>query len=750
MALPDAAEVQAAAVIEPDPDVVLAIDDLRTHFFTEDGVVKAVDGVSLAARRGRTLCVVGESGCGKSVTARSILNLVDEPGRIVTGTIRWRPRAGAEPVDLAALDPRGEAMRRVRGGQIGMVFQEPMASLSPMYTIGEHLVEAIRMHLPLSAREARDKAVDELTRVGFPQPTRRLDSYPFQLSGGMNQRAMIALALSCSPTLLIADEPTTALDVTTQAQILDLLAGLQAATDMAMMFITHDLGVVAEIADDVSVMYLGSVVERGSVTDVFEQPAHPYTRALLESVPVMGGSRGQTLAAIAGMVPHPGQRPTGCTFHPRCPSAMPGLCDTTPPAEHVLGAGRTASCHLHDPDLEPWARDAAAQEAVAVDVSVRKADVPTVGVEPASTAAAGERRVPLLAIHELSMDFPITRGFLNRTVGVVRAVRDVSLSILPGETLGLVGESGCGKTTLGRCVVRALEPTAGRIEYGAEDGTVTDVATLSGASLRPYRAEMRMIFQDPFSSLNPRKTLQQIIAEPLLRTRGHDRADSSMQDRVAAMLRRVGLRPEYMRRYPHAFSGGERQRVSIARALITEPRLVVADEAVSALDVSVRAQILNLLRDLQDEFDLTYLFISHDLSVVEHVSDRVAVMYLGRIVEEAAAGELFDAPRHPYTEALLSAVPVPDPRKRGAGHRIRLPGDPPEATDAPPGCPFHPRCPHRRELLCDTDFPVLGEVTPDHVSACHYAAELTLSGVAREGWPPEERRGRPDDPGTGA
>ncbi|TDD68464.1 ABC transporter ATP-binding protein [Jiangella aurantiaca] len=703
----------------PESDL-LVIDELATHFHTDEGVVKAVDGVSLTVPHGKTVCVVGESGCGKSVTARSVLGLVDPPGRIESGHIWWRPSPPTEPLDLAALDPRAAAMRRVRGGQIGMVFQEPMASLSPMYTIGNQLTQAMRLHLPLSAAEARERAIAQLARVGIPQPEKRFDAYPFQLSGGMCQRAMIAIALACDPGLLIADEPTTALDVTTQARILDLLRELKDQTGMAMIFVTHDLGVVAEIADEVAVMYLGRVVERGSVFDIFDRPQHPYTVALLESMPTAGLSAGGRLNAISGMVPHPGNRPAGCAFHPRCPSMIPGLCDTISPPELTLGDRRSAACHLLDAEVAappPPSRVPAAVVAPAVTRAVPAPAAP-------APAPSGE---PLLSVQGLRMYFPVKKGILGRTVGHVRAVDDVDLEIRQGETVGLVGESGCGKTTLGRCIARALDPTGGRILYrDAEGGPAVDLAQLTSAQLRPYRGQVRVIFQDPFGSLNPRKTLLQLIGEPLTRIRRADTSDSSIQDQVADMLRRVGLRPEYMRRYPHAFSGGERQRVSIARALITRPRLVVADEAVSALDVSVRAQILNLLRDLQDEYRLTYLFISHDLSVVESLCDRVAVMYLGKIVEQAGTRSLFTEPGHPYTAALLSAVPQPDPHRRSQGARIRLADDLPDPADPPPGCPFHTRCPHRDSSICAVDVPQPRRLGAGHLAACHYAGDLVL------------------------
>jgi peptide/nickel transport system ATP-binding protein len=701
---------------------LLRISDLKTHFFTRDGVVRAVDGVDLEVTKGRTLCVVGESGCGKSITARSVLQLVERPGRIAEGSITWRPDVTSDWVDLTVLDAHGEQMRRVRGGEIGMVFQEPMASLSPMYTVGEQLIEAIRLHAPIPKPEARETAIEQLRRVGIPQPERRIDAYPFQLSGGMCQRVMIAVALSCDPALLIADEPTTALDVTTQARILDLLKDLQEQTGMAMIFITHDLGVVAEIADDVTVMYLGKVVEHGSVDQIFTEPRHPYTQALLRSIPAMrGGSERQRLATVRGMVPHPQNRPPGCPFNTRCDHAIAGVCDTTDPPLIRFGSGHIAQCHLYEENgllIEP------PQKAGAGPASVPSPTTTQLRRPPAHSTPAE----PLLEARDLSMHFPIKRGMFGRTSGAIRAVDGVDLTIRPGETLGLVGESGCGKTTVGRCLARVLAPTSGHIHYRTKTGETVDLAKMSSRALKPYRREIRVIFQDPFSSLNPRMTLLQLVGEPL-KTNGLA-TGSALQDRVAEMLRRVGLRPEYMHRYPHAFSGGERQRINIARALITDPRLVIADEAVSALDVSVRAQILNLLADLQDEFNLTYLFISHDLSVIEHLCERVTVMYLGKIVETAQTSALYSTPHHPYTEALLNAVPLPDPHQRRRRHEHALPDDLPDPADPPRGCLFHTRCPRVRPERCDSDVPALRITGDDRMTACHHAESLSLKSAA--------------------
>ncbi|HEX7165976.1 MAG TPA: ABC transporter ATP-binding protein [Acidimicrobiales bacterium] len=703
----------SAERLEPkaESDVLLRIRDLRTHFASSDGVVRAVEGVDLDVRKGRTLCVVGESGCGKSATALSVLQLVAPAGRIVSGTVEWRPDTAAPFVDLASVAPRSDALRRVRGGEIGMIFQEPSASLSPMYTVGQQLVEAIRLHRPVDEGQARNVAIAKLQQVGIPDPQRRMESYPFEMSGGMCQRVMISIALSCNPALLIADEPTTSLDVTTQARILGLLERLRDESGMAMLFITHDLGVVAEIADDVVVMYLGTVAERGRVDDVFYDPKHPYTRALLRSIPGAVGAVGDRLPTIEGAVPHALHRPAGCPFVARCAHAIPGLCDTIAPPVATFADGHETACHLYD---------------AAVGPAPGPPDHHVVGV---AVAGPRSRRAPdappIMRVRDLATHFPVRHGFLNRTVGHVRAVDGVDLTIHAHQALGLVGESGCGKTTLGRSLAGMLEPTRGVIEYECADGSRVDIAQQNRRQLRRFRGEIRVIFQDPFSSLNPRMTVWQIVGEPLRNYR--IASGSEVEDRVSAMLTKVGLRPDHMSRYPHAFSGGERQRINIARALITDPRLVVADEPVSALDVSVRAQILNLLADLKADLDLAYLLISHDMSVVEFLCDRVAVMYLGTLVEVGDTDALFRAPRHPYTELLLSAVPKPDPRASDRARRAKTVADDlPDPSNPPPGCRFHTRCAYVRDALCRTDAPLLRPTAERHASACHYAEELAL------------------------
>jgi peptide/nickel transport system ATP-binding protein len=573
----------------PLSDTLLEVKNLSTWFETGLGIVKAVEEASFTLKRGRTLCVVGESGSGKSVTARSILQIVPRPGRIVSGEILLHgaetPSARNGIVDIARLDPRGREARSIRGRDISMIFQEPMSSLSPVHAIGHQIIETIRLHRRVSRAEARERAVEVLAQVRIPRPRQSLESYPFEFSGGMRQRAMTAMALACEPKLLIADEPTTALDVTTQAEILDLIKELQARYGMSVMFITHDMGVVAEIAEEVVVMQLGRVVERGTVDAIFHEPRHPYTQRLLAS---------------------------------------------------VLKLERRAH---------------------------RAAVLPS-GPSPARPADA------VLRIEGLQMLYPArARLFRKPTEAPVRAVDDVSFELLRGETLGIVGESGSGKTTLGRCVLRVLRPSGGRIRFQSRESGEVDLAALPEHALKPYRREIRLVFQDPFASLNPRMTVFQIIGEPLVNNaiaRGRE-----LEDRVAGLMVKVGLSPDMLRRYPHAFSGGQRQRIGIARAIALEPQLIVADEATSALDVSLRAQMLDLLLQLREDLDLSYLFISHDISVVRYMCDRVAVMHLGKVVELGETGQICDAPRHPYTRSLISAVPRPDPRLRGSLQRIR-------------------------------------------------------------------------------
>lgn len=722
---------------------LLRIQGLKTHFETAEGVVKAVDGVDFDIPRGKTVCVVGESGCGKSMTSRSILQLIERPGRIVDGSIEWRPDADTNAVvDITGLGPKDPRLASLRGGEIGMIFQEPLASLSPMYTVGSQLAESLRIHRGMSKVEARERAIDMLRVVGLPKAEQRVDSYPFQLSGGMCQRVMIAIALSCDPKLLIADEPTTALDVTTQARILDLLKDSQKHSGMSMLFITHDMGVVAEIADEVVVMYLGQVAERGTVEQIFNDPKHPYTRALLESIPTgRKDNERRPLTAIRGMIPHPQNRPAGCPFNNRCDFAIPGLCDQENPPSAAFDDSHLANCHLYDEDGVGVHRGASDGTTVLGVPSVRQSEAEarnaaaTARVETTATSrhqpdgpASGTSTEPIMRVRNLTKHFPIKKGPFSRPTGTVHAVDGVSFDVQPGETLGLVGESGCGKSTLGRTLARILHPTAGTIEYKGRDGRTVDMAGITGPELAQYRQDVRVIFQDPFSSLNPRMNLEQLIGEPLRNNK--IAKGGELRDRVAEMLKTVGLRPEYLKRYPHAFSGGERQRINIARALITEPRLVIADEAVSALDVSVRAQILNLLDDLQQQFDLTYLFISHDLSVVEHISDRVAVMYLGKIMERAETRDLYDSPQHPYTEALLHAVPLPDPALRGSHHGFAIKDELPDPANPPVGCPFNTRCPYVREELCWDEKPALDPVAGgSHRVSCHYSDELDLLGV---------------------
>lgn len=563
----------------PD-DVVLRVRDLTTVFDLRGGMFTAVDGVSLDLSRGKTLCLVGESGSGKSVCARSVMQLVDPIGRVAGGSIELTARAGeGGPVDIAKLAPNSREVRAIRGRDIAMVFQEPMSSLSPVHKIGQQITEVIRLHLKLDRHAARQRAIELLGRVEIANPEKAIDNYAFEFSGGMRQRAMIAMALACRPRVLIADEPTTALDVTTQADILDLLQELQDEFGMAVLMITHDMGVVAEIADDVAVMFRGRLVEKGPVEQIFQAPQHAYTKHLLGSV-------------LRLQQPAP-NRP-----------------------------------------------------------------------------AAPESSVPVLQVRDLTKAYGLTGSLFSfRKPPPVKAVNGVSFDLAEGETLGVVGESGSGKTTVGQLLLAITKPTGGSVVYRNRDGAEVEVGGLNKAGLRTYYREARFVFQDPFSSLNPRLTVKQVIADPLV-VQGIAKGQE-LEDRVAELLRLVHLPPDAMERYPHAFSGGQRQRIGIARALALQPRMIVADEVTSGLDVSLRSRILDLLFELKDRLGLSFVFISHDISVVRYFCDRVAVMHKGRFVEVGEAEQITTEPEHPYTKALISAVPVPDPAARRLAQRHR-------------------------------------------------------------------------------
>lgn len=658
------------------PAPLLEVDDLRLGFQAGRQQLCAVDGVSFRIARGETFALLGESGCGKSVTAQGILRLLPAAGRVLGGSVRY------DGTDLLALPE--VAMRAYRGGKIAMIFQEPATSLNPVLTVGQQIAEVLARHLALRGEAARARSQELLEQVGIADPARRLDEYPFQLSGGMQQRVMIAIALAGEPELLIADEPTTALDVTMQAQILDLLAQLQAERGMAILLITHDLGVVARLAQRVGVMYAGELVEIAGREQFFTQPAHPYTQALFAALPD-AGRRGAPLRTIVGQVPALSALPPGCRFAPRCPQAMP-VCREENPVWRVDACGAQVRCH--------WQNGGEA--------------VPAAG-ESATDDAAPATAAPLLQIRDLAVHFPIRKGILQRVVGQVKAVDGVSLTLAPGRTLALVGESGCGKTTVGKALLQLIRPTAGSVRVNGEEWVGA-----RGNSLRQARRQAQMVFQNPFASLNPRLRVGEIIAEGM-QVLGRQGEPATA---IAALLQAVGLPADAAGRFPHEFSGGQRQRIAIARALAVQPQLLVCDEPTSALDVSVQAQILNLLKTLQQNLGVAYLFITHNLAVVEYLAHDIAVMYLGRIVECGTAAEVLAAPRHPYTQALLSAVLQPRLEEDGSGVQV-LAGEIPSPARPPAGCHFHPRCP-KATVECRNSYPAAQPLTATHRVNCHW------------------------------
>ncbi len=658
-------------------DALLTVQGLSLAIRRGRAHTPAVAGLDFSLRAGETLALVGESGCGKSLTAQALMRLLPPAIRVTAGQVRFQ---GRELLNLPEAD-----MRELRGRGMGMIFQEPATSLNPVLTVGQQIGEVLVRHLGLQGRAVRERAEALLQQVGIADPARRLDEYPFQLSGGMKQRVMIAMALAGEPSLLIADEPTTALDVTVQSQILDLLQELQARRGMALLLITHDLGVVARMAHRVGVMYAGQLVELASRDAFFQEARHPYSRALFAALPE-AVPRGARLQALAGQVPAFAAMPKACRFAERCDRVQP-LCREQAPLLTPLAGNPENQVRCHFPGSGSFLAAAAGPGAGS----------PTFG--PA-----------LLEVSGLQVYFPIRKGILQRVRGQVRAVDGVSLELAPGRTLALVGESGCGKTTVGKALMQLLPLTAGSVRWQGQ------ALAGQGGKDRSWRRRMQMVFQDPFASLNPRMTVGDILLEGM-QALGVVKDAAAGRAASAALLEQVGLQGDSLDRYPHEFSGGQRQRIAIARALAVSPQVLICDEPTSALDVSVQAQILNLLKDLQERLQMAYLFITHNFAVVEYLAHEVAVMYLGRVVERGSTARVLAAPAHPYTEVLLSAVP----RLDGRGRPIALAGETPSPAAPPAGCHFHPRCP-RAVALCRERYPDLLPLADGRQVACHLPA----------------------------
>jgi oligopeptide/dipeptide ABC transporter ATP-binding protein len=683
---------------------VLEITDLSTHIQLTKSVVQAVGNIDLRIEAGEALGLVGESGCGKSMTGLSIMGLLPQGGSIVGGSIKLD---GRELVGL------GEAeLRTIRGNDIAMIFQDPLTSLDPTKTIGYQVAEPVRLHKKASKKEATQRAIEVLGLVGLPRPAERLGDYPHQLSGGLRQRVMIAMALSCEPKLLIADEPTTALDVTIQAQILALLHSLKDRLGMAMLLITHDMGVIAGHADRVQVMYAGRMVEATETRNLFAHMRHPYTRALLASIPRLSQDGTQRLLSIGGLPPDLAKPPPGCRFAPRC-SRVTDKCRDREPSLTGETSEHLFSCwHPVDGPGDIGAADGAPVASAVVESTVTGGPAGADGVD-----APG----PLLQLRNLVKEFPVTAGaILQRKVAAVHAVSDVSFDVTAGETFGLVGESGCGKTTIGRLVVALERPDAGSVLLAGQN-----VSALSGTELRRQRRDLQLMFQDPYSSLDPRMRVGSIIREPL--SIQHVGSRQQQEQRVFELLDEVGLPRNAVERYPHEFSGGQRQRIGLARALTLNPKVIVADEPVSALDVSIRAQVLNLMKRLQADHGLTYIVISHDLAVVKYMASRIGVMYLGKLVEMGSADDIYQRAAHPYTAGLIATIPVPEPEVARANREAGIKGELPSPIKPPSGCRFRTRCPYAQDL-CAAEEPELRSFGPGHVAACHFAlqtADLT-------------------------
>lgn len=672
---------------------LIEVRNLHTEFKQSKGILKAVNGVSYYLDPGEIVAFVGESGSGKSVTQYSGVQLIaSPPGKITEGEIWF------EGQNLLSFGANSEELRKVRGGKIGIVFQEPMTSLNPVMTIGNQLTESVMLHLHMTKAQARERAVELLKKVGIPDPESRLNAYPHQFSGGMRQRIVIAMALSCNPKLLIADEATTALDVTTQAQILDLMQDIVRESNTAMVLVTHNLSIVARYAQRVYVMYAGEIVEHGTTEEIFRNPHHPYTIGLMNAVPGLNDQKDRKLIPITGFVTNLVNRKDECAFMNRCPYATKECASrTTPQLKTVPGEeDHFAACH----------------RTITKETKVEKvfdvADRTYVAKDYGKMTEADK----ILKVEDLKVYFPVYKGLMRKKIADVKAVDGITFDIYKGETFGLVGESGCGKSTVARTILRLNDSTGGKITFNG-----TDITHLDDVKMREHRRNMSMIFQDPYGSLDPRQRAGDIVKEPMKNFK-IGLSEAEMDQRVDELFALVGLDPAYRERVPHEFSGGQRQRLVIARAISTNPSFIVCDEAISALDVSIQAQVINLLEELQQKLGLTYLFIAHDLSVVRHISDRVAVMYLGQMVEFADWNSLYSNPLHPYTRSLLEAVPVPDPFTEKTRERQIVQGEVPSPMQRPAGCAFSTRCPYATEQ-CRTQMPVLKDQGDGHKVACH-------------------------------
>jgi peptide/nickel transport system ATP-binding protein len=660
------------------PEPLLSIQGLKTQFNQPAETIKAVDGVSFEIAEGETFALVGESGCGKSISALSVMRLLPDNAQITAGSVMYR---GTDLLRIAEKDMRG-----VRGARISMIFQDPMTSLNPVMSIGEQIAEAVLVHKTMQPTEVKAKVVNLIKQVGIPDADQRYVEFPHQLSGGMRQRVMIAIALANEPDLLIADEPTTALDVTIQSQILQLLKDLQQQTGMSLWIITHDLGIVADIADRVAVMYAGQLLEVATRQQFFKQPAHPYSQRLFDAVPTLE-KKNETLVTLVGAVPKLSQTFKGCRFAGRCDFKINACSEIKSVDWTSIDKGHKARC-----------------------IRVNEIDLTKQNGTKLIKSDTQLNQNESLTIEKLRIHFPIKKGLLKRTVGQVKAVDDVSFELSPGTTTALVGESGCGKTTLGKGLLQLLPVTSGSINYKG-----CDLSALSGKEFQPYRDELQIIFQDPFSSMNPRMLVGDILEEGL-RALKPTLGDIAIRQQCDDLLLKVGLSTDVRLRYPHEFSGGQRQRLCIARALAVKPSIIVCDEPTSALDVSVQAQVLNLLKSLQQEEGLSYLFITHDLSVVSYLADTVAVMYLGRIVEYGSVDDVLNSPAHPYTKALIDAVPTWDESLKK--NVINLPDNMPSPSNPPAGCHFHTRC---AEVMpeCHKSYPEGRVLNGIHKVNCH-------------------------------